>query len=99
MCIFFLRIRRPPRSTWTDTLFPYTTLFRSKKGRRRYQEHTVQFLIIDSYFNDDRSYHFDMLLDRECQERETDILGAFSEEAFALAAYSDRAKVAIEEIQ
>src|SRR3546814_1723127 len=26
---FFLRIRRPPRSTRTDTLFPYTTLFRS----------------------------------------------------------------------
>src|SRR3546814_7826092 len=37
MCIFwrfafffFLMIRRPPRSTRTDTLFPYTTLFRSK---------------------------------------------------------------------
>src|SRR3546814_2204186 len=30
MCyIFFLMIRRPPRSTRTDTLFPYTTLFRS----------------------------------------------------------------------
>src|SRR3546814_9991250 len=27
--LFFLRIRRPPRSTRTDTLFPYTTLFRS----------------------------------------------------------------------
>src|SRR3546814_7361554 len=26
---FFLIIRRPPRSTRTDTLFPYTTLFRS----------------------------------------------------------------------
>src|SRR3546814_2115333 len=26
---FVLRIRRPPRSTRTDTLFPYTTLFRS----------------------------------------------------------------------
>src|SRR3546814_9802755 len=25
-------IRRPPRSTRTDTLFPYTTLFRSKRG-------------------------------------------------------------------
>src|SRR3546814_13345976 len=25
-------IRRPPRSTRTDTLFPYTTLFRSRKG-------------------------------------------------------------------
>src|SRR3546814_4741611 len=28
---FFLMIRRPPRSTRTDTLFPYTTLFRSLK--------------------------------------------------------------------
>src|SRR3546814_4076835 len=28
--IFFLMIRRPPRSTRTDTLFPYTTLFRSR---------------------------------------------------------------------
>src|SRR3546814_12633140 len=27
---FFLIIRRPPRSTRTDTLFPYTTLFRSQ---------------------------------------------------------------------
>src|SRR3546814_16228856 len=37
----FLMIRRPPRSTRTDTLFPYTTLFRSEgeegrgKGERR----------------------------------------------------------------
>src|SRR3546814_20300418 len=28
---FFLMIRRPPRSTRTDTLFPYTTLFRSMR--------------------------------------------------------------------
>src|SRR3546814_2445442 len=34
LCVFFfLMIRRPPRSTRTDTLFPYTTLFRSR-GRR-----------------------------------------------------------------
>src|SRR3546814_20712302 len=32
--IFCLMIRRPPRSTRTDTLFPYTTLFRSLGGRR-----------------------------------------------------------------
>src|SRR3546814_3340056 len=32
---FFLMIRRPPRSTRTDTLFPYTTLFRSPAGARR----------------------------------------------------------------
>src|SRR3546814_3714780 len=29
LCFFFLMIRLPPRSTRTDTLFPYTTLFRS----------------------------------------------------------------------
>src|SRR3546814_10343426 len=29
MHVFYLMIRRPPRSTRTDTLFPYTTLFRS----------------------------------------------------------------------
>src|SRR3546814_3446628 len=28
--VFVLMIRRPPRSTRTDTLFPYTTLFRSR---------------------------------------------------------------------
>src|SRR3546814_8703861 len=32
---FFLMIRRPPRSTRTDTLFPYTTLFRSRGGARK----------------------------------------------------------------
>src|SRR3546814_11891030 len=31
---FFLMIRRPPRSTRTDTLFPYTTLFRSLEHHR-----------------------------------------------------------------
>src|SRR3546814_6634797 len=31
LCCFFLMIRRPPRSTRTDTLFPYTTLFRSRR--------------------------------------------------------------------
>src|SRR3546814_10424087 len=30
--VFFLMIRRPPRSTRTDTLLPYTTLFRSAVG-------------------------------------------------------------------
>src|SRR3546814_3256318 len=34
---FFLMIRRPPRSTRTDTLFPYTTLFRS--GTVRFYRH------------------------------------------------------------
>src|SRR3546814_3335462 len=37
MCVvvfFFLMLRRPPRSTRTDTLFPYTTLFRSLSAIR-----------------------------------------------------------------
>src|SRR3546814_6093181 len=41
ICFFFLMIRRPPRSTRTDTLFPYTTLFRSfliQKWKERAQE-------------------------------------------------------------
>src|SRR3546814_8741883 len=36
--IVFLMIRRPPRSTRTDTLFPYTTLFRSA-GRHHHLCH------------------------------------------------------------
>src|SRR3546814_1430207 len=32
MAFFFLMIRRPPRSTRTDTLVPYTTLFRSSRA-------------------------------------------------------------------
>src|SRR3546814_11633997 len=35
LVVFVLMIRRPPRSTRTDTLFPYTTLFRSCKRRAR----------------------------------------------------------------
>src|SRR3546814_19189462 len=41
---FFLMIRRPPRSTRTDTLVPYTPLFRSRRSLPRYLEpfqHTV----------------------------------------------------------
>src|SRR3546814_5411732 len=34
LSVFFLMLRRPPRSTRTDTLFPYTTLFRSDRYRR-----------------------------------------------------------------
>src|SRR3546814_6447646 len=37
---FFLMIRRPPRSTRTDTLFPYTTLFRSRQLRSEVEGYT-----------------------------------------------------------
>src|SRR3546814_6465617 len=39
---FFLRIRRPPRSTRTDTLFPYTTLFRSTSREGKASELYIQ---------------------------------------------------------
>src|SRR3546814_8971022 len=41
-CFFFLMIRRPPRSTRTDTLFPYTTLFRSPSRGRRIRENKMK---------------------------------------------------------
>src|SRR3546814_11901645 len=34
-------IRRPPRSTRTDTLFPYTTLFRSERGMLRHTKWSI----------------------------------------------------------
>src|SRR3546814_4925874 len=37
-------IRRPPRSTRTDTLFPYTTLFRSQKQARATQSHKPEIV-------------------------------------------------------
>src|SRR3546814_6362927 len=40
--LFFLMIRRPPRSTRTDTLFPYTTLFRSRCVSRCVQRQGVR---------------------------------------------------------
>src|SRR3546814_2838057 len=42
-CVFFLMIRRPPRSTRTDTLFPYTTLFRSPHQRQAVEDIRFRF--------------------------------------------------------
>src|SRR3546814_16934581 len=44
---FFLMIRRPPRSTRTDTLFPYTTLFRSALCFRAVEMLELQRIRID----------------------------------------------------
>src|SRR3546814_13129535 len=46
ICFFFLMIRRPPRSTRTDTLFPYTTLFRSAERAIEELQQYVDTLII-----------------------------------------------------
>src|SRR3546814_14793145 len=44
---FVLMIRRPPRSTRTDTLFPYTTLFRSGDIAFRLHRHGAQVTVSD----------------------------------------------------
>src|SRR3546814_11928051 len=42
---FFLMIRRPPRSTRTDTLFPYTTLFRSSGFNLSLSRHAANAML------------------------------------------------------
>src|SRR3546814_11433785 len=51
MCFFFLMIRRPPRSTRTDTLFPYTTLFRSVSHSTGSTELAVVLDELKAYLN------------------------------------------------
>src|SRR3546814_1796978 len=46
-CFFFLMIRRPPRSTRTDTLFPYTTLFRSRSAFLKLGTPQQEALLVD----------------------------------------------------
>src|SRR3546814_6740576 len=48
--IVFLMIRRPPRSTRTDTLFPYTTLFRSGQGEPLFLAFYSALIIFFAYF-------------------------------------------------
>src|SRR3546814_20900077 len=40
--VFFLMIRRPPRATRTDTRFPYTTLFRSRRRHEELRQRSAQ---------------------------------------------------------
>src|SRR3546814_16987578 len=47
MFVFFLRIRRPPRSTPTYTLWPYPTLFRSSNGDAGEESGAMQAATID----------------------------------------------------
>src|SRR3546814_2112884 len=47
-------IRRPPRSTRTDTLFPYTTLFRSDDHRRGLEVHADAAVLVERIGEDAR---------------------------------------------
>src|SRR3546814_12617212 len=59
---FFLMIRRPPRSTRTDTLFPYTTLFRSEAGNQPVAAREVARLRdgAERHLGDDRAVAADL---------------------------------------
>src|SRR3546814_21194940 len=71
-CILFLMKRRPPRSTSTDTLCPYTTLFRSETTDVVYlsameeQKHTVAQANAD--LNPDGSFIDELISAREAGE-------------------------------
>src|SRR3546814_19681980 len=58
-CFFFvffcLMIRRPPRSTRTDTLFPYTTLFRSGEPLQRFRGQLRVVAVVDDDADGDRA--------------------------------------------
>src|SRR3546814_18631145 len=51
MFFFFLMIRRPPRSTRTDTLFPYTTLFRSDQALRELKPRPGTVVFVENVGN------------------------------------------------
>src|SRR3546814_11919226 len=51
MIFFFLMIRRPPRSTRPDTLFPYTTLFRSLNRQAKAAAKSAYQGMLQRFFN------------------------------------------------
>src|SRR3546814_6536332 len=59
MYFFFLMIRRPPRATRTDTLFPYTTLFRSMEVKIDFGPNSYWLKLVptsdDTLFFEERS--------------------------------------------
>src|SRR3546814_13025478 len=71
---FFLMIRRPPRSTRTDTLFPYTTRFRSAAAGEAFHDHcacTVEPVYNAEAANDRSTWAGDAARFREIWDRMT----------------------------
>src|SRR3546814_8167416 len=67
LLFFFLMIRRPPRSTRTDTLFPYTTLFRSRPTVDAHMRNVAQHMMTGASFK--RMYATRRkYLSRSCEE-------------------------------
>src|SRR3546814_14493655 len=75
LIIFFLMIRRPPRSTRTDTLFPYTTLFRSVEALVQEVQRDKRPADLDGeyrgdqYVGKDQKDHAARHLQAECRQR------------------------------
>src|SRR3546814_7461671 len=63
-------IRRPPRSTRTDTLFPYTTLFRSRNVELRSEVDAMRATLSDSQTEKDRVAQARAMLGDRLQEVE-----------------------------
>src|SRR3546814_6792715 len=66
-------IRRPPRSTRTDTLFPYTTLFRSRRGaapRRTVRSCPASGRLRESIYRKERPW---LLLSAQCPLRKRSV--------------------------
>src|SRR3546814_3687759 len=76
VCFFFFSIRRPPRSTRTDTLFPYTTLFRSAEAAAANKESTetdTQAVDADAASDEKSSPHEDAVATAVPERRETQL--------------------------
>src|SRR3546814_20980049 len=79
---FFFRLLRPPRSTRTDTLFPYTTLFRSGEIPGRDHQYCAQWFALDIAAKTGLGLGFDRCqrLRRDCDHVPCAFLEARSEE-------------------
>src|SRR3546814_12409127 len=93
-------IRRPPRSTRTDTLFPYTTLFRSEESVRQKQ---TPVTVLNGVLEGDTTYRalrptlYDFMVQRAAGfylEEESNLLPTQPEDSYLLdnpALFSDAA--------
>src|SRR3546814_11975703 len=72
---FFLMIRRPPRSTRTDTLFPYTTLFRSPSTdlRKWFDHNPARFEEFRNRYRQEMEANYNAVSELDHLSRENDI--------------------------
>src|SRR3546814_19799668 len=83
--IFFLMIRRPPRSTRTDTLFPYTTLFRSMlHAHNCLHINTFKRKVVQTDVNDNIIAVFDSIKDANRSEEHTSELQSLMRISYAV---------------